>query len=252
MSAATGRAGATADSASRCGCRRPSLRERFGDGPARALLDASSDTVTAIGDWCRDRGRGRLVRPVGLHVRVDGARLRRRRARGRGGRRRARGAATGWSSLTGAEVRARCDSPVPARRADPGLRDAAAGPAGARAAAAAGRARRAGVRALAGAGARGGTVGRRPPARQRARRRRGARVGRRPRAPLPGAAPAADGHLLAHRADRAGAGRDRGARLDRRRVHHRRAHAPALLPHHARRAHPARLGRRPAGLRRRA
>jgi glycine/D-amino acid oxidase-like deaminating enzyme len=32
----------------------PSLRERFGDEPARALLDASSKTVTAIGAWCRD------------------------------------------------------------------------------------------------------------------------------------------------------------------------------------------------------
>ena len=32
------------------------LRARFGDAPARALLDASSDTVVAIGDWCRDNG----------------------------------------------------------------------------------------------------------------------------------------------------------------------------------------------------
>jgi glycine/D-amino acid oxidase-like deaminating enzyme len=30
------------------------VRERFGDAPARALLDASSETVTAIGAWCRD------------------------------------------------------------------------------------------------------------------------------------------------------------------------------------------------------
>jgi glycine/D-amino acid oxidase-like deaminating enzyme len=29
------------------------LRERFGDAPARALLDASSDAVAAVGDWCR-------------------------------------------------------------------------------------------------------------------------------------------------------------------------------------------------------
>jgi glycine/D-amino acid oxidase-like deaminating enzyme len=29
------------------------LRERFGDAPARALLDASSDAVTAVGEWCR-------------------------------------------------------------------------------------------------------------------------------------------------------------------------------------------------------
>ena len=32
------------------------LRARFGDAPARALLDASSDTVVAIGDWCRNNG----------------------------------------------------------------------------------------------------------------------------------------------------------------------------------------------------
>jgi glycine/D-amino acid oxidase-like deaminating enzyme len=30
------------------------VRERFGDAPARALLEASSETVTAIGAWCRD------------------------------------------------------------------------------------------------------------------------------------------------------------------------------------------------------
>jgi glycine/D-amino acid oxidase-like deaminating enzyme len=30
------------------------LRERFGDGPARALLDASSDAVSRVGAWCRD------------------------------------------------------------------------------------------------------------------------------------------------------------------------------------------------------
>jgi glycine/D-amino acid oxidase-like deaminating enzyme len=32
------------------------LRERFGDEGARALLDASSDTVTRVGEWCRDEG----------------------------------------------------------------------------------------------------------------------------------------------------------------------------------------------------
>ena len=34
----------------------PTLRDRFGDGPARALLDASSESVGAIGAWCRDTG----------------------------------------------------------------------------------------------------------------------------------------------------------------------------------------------------
>jgi glycine/D-amino acid oxidase-like deaminating enzyme len=32
----------------------PAIRARFGDEAARALLDASSQTVTAIGSWCRD------------------------------------------------------------------------------------------------------------------------------------------------------------------------------------------------------
>jgi glycine/D-amino acid oxidase-like deaminating enzyme len=32
------------------------LRERFGDAPARALLDASSDTVAKVGAWCRAEG----------------------------------------------------------------------------------------------------------------------------------------------------------------------------------------------------
>jgi glycine/D-amino acid oxidase-like deaminating enzyme len=32
----------------------PALRERFGDRPARELLDASSEAVTAIGAWCGD------------------------------------------------------------------------------------------------------------------------------------------------------------------------------------------------------
>jgi len=32
----------------------PRLRERFGDPPARELLDAAGDTVGAIGAWCRD------------------------------------------------------------------------------------------------------------------------------------------------------------------------------------------------------
>jgi glycine/D-amino acid oxidase-like deaminating enzyme len=31
----------------------PALRRRYGDRPARALLDASSEAVTTIGEWCR-------------------------------------------------------------------------------------------------------------------------------------------------------------------------------------------------------
>ena len=32
------------------------LRERFGDEPARALLDASSDAVSKVGAWCAAEG----------------------------------------------------------------------------------------------------------------------------------------------------------------------------------------------------
>jgi glycine/D-amino acid oxidase-like deaminating enzyme len=34
----------------------PALRERFGDEGARSLLEASSETVTAIGAWCDENG----------------------------------------------------------------------------------------------------------------------------------------------------------------------------------------------------
>ena len=34
--------------------RAPGLRERFGDGPARMLLDASSESVAQIGAWCAE------------------------------------------------------------------------------------------------------------------------------------------------------------------------------------------------------
>jgi glycine/D-amino acid oxidase-like deaminating enzyme len=34
----------------------PALRERFGDRPARALLDAASASVSAIGEWCHTEG----------------------------------------------------------------------------------------------------------------------------------------------------------------------------------------------------
>jgi glycine/D-amino acid oxidase-like deaminating enzyme len=87
----------------------PALRERFGDGPARALLDASSESVTFIGDWCRSQGvdtwfdqSGYLcvsTAPAFDDVGRDGV---------------AAAAALGAPhrvvDLTGAEVRARCDS----------------------------------------------------------------------------------------------------------------------------------------------
>ena len=34
----------------------PALTARFGAGPARAWVDASAETVRAIGDWCEEEG----------------------------------------------------------------------------------------------------------------------------------------------------------------------------------------------------
>ena len=248
-SAATGRAGATAGSASRCGCRRPSLRERFGDEPARALLDASSDTVSKVGAWCAAEGVDAWFDQSG-YMCVSTApafdEVGRGRGRGRGG---AGGARAGGGAVRGGG----------ARRAAPRRASAAAvlipdfatlqpGAPGARPAPAADRARRAGLRALAACAALGPAGARPTPAACSA----GAvvlAVGPAARA-QPRLRIAPHRHLVAHRADRARARRDRRARLDRRRVHDRRPHARPLLPHHARRAHPARLGRRAAGLRR--
>ncbi len=146
------------------------IRERFGDEPARRLLDASSRTVTEIGDWCREQRGGRLVRPVGLHVRVHRPGLRRGRAQRGGGGRGARGAGGGPGAEPGAGERALPLAPVQARRARPRLRHGAARAARARPAAAAGRARGVSVRALAGEGA----CAARGPARRSSRRRTGA------------------------------------------------------------------------------
>ena len=63
-------------------------------------------------------------------------------------------------------------------------------------------------------------------------------------AAVPAAAPLADRDLQPHGDHRAGARPDRGARLDRRRVHHRLAGDGPLLPDDPRRADRLRLGRR--------
>jgi glycine/D-amino acid oxidase-like deaminating enzyme len=89
----------------------PSLRERFGDGPARALLDASSETVSDIGAWCRDNdvdawfdqsgylcvSTGPAFDEVGLTAAEAAAAL---------------GAPDAVQPLTAAEVRERIASPV--------------------------------------------------------------------------------------------------------------------------------------------
>jgi glycine/D-amino acid oxidase-like deaminating enzyme len=87
------------------------IRERFGDEPARALLDASSETVSDIGAWCRDNdvdawfaqsgylgvSTGPAFEDTGLSAVAAAAAL---------------GAPDAVQDLTAAEVRKRVDSPV--------------------------------------------------------------------------------------------------------------------------------------------
>ena len=219
--AGTGRAGATAASARRCGrtCRRwssASARER-----ALEVCRASAESVAAIGAWCEEQGVDAWFTRAG-YVMASTAPAHDARAATRSSpcappRARAR-----------ARRRPRC-APAATRRASaaalfvPRRRDRAARPARARPARAAARARRAvfehsRVRALhAGAD---GVVAETAGGRVRA----GAAV-LAVNAATRGFAAAARppvGHLLAHRADRAGPRRAGGDRLDRRRVRHRR------------------------------
>jgi glycine/D-amino acid oxidase-like deaminating enzyme len=87
----------------------PSLRERFGDGPARALLDASSDSVTFIGDWCAAEGVDAWFDQSG-YMCVSTAPAYDDAGRDAVAAAAALGAADRVVDLTGAEVRARCDS----------------------------------------------------------------------------------------------------------------------------------------------
>jgi glycine/D-amino acid oxidase-like deaminating enzyme len=87
------------------------IRERFGDAPARALLDASSQTVSDIGAWCRDNDvdawfaqSGYLCVSTGPAYEDAGLRAVETAA--------ALGAPDAVQDLTAAEVRERVDSPV--------------------------------------------------------------------------------------------------------------------------------------------
>jgi glycine/D-amino acid oxidase-like deaminating enzyme len=89
----------------------PALRERFGDESARALLDASSETVTAIGAWCRDndvdawfRQSGYLCASTGPAFADAGLEAVRAVA--------ALGKPEAVQDLTAAELRERVDSPA--------------------------------------------------------------------------------------------------------------------------------------------
>jgi glycine/D-amino acid oxidase-like deaminating enzyme len=89
----------------------PALRERFGDEAARSLLDASSETVAAIGAWCDENGvdawfdqSGYLC--VSTGEAFDGAGLDAVEAA------RALGKPGAVRDLSAAEVRERVDSPI--------------------------------------------------------------------------------------------------------------------------------------------
>jgi glycine/D-amino acid oxidase-like deaminating enzyme len=87
----------------------PSLRRRFGDGPARALLDASSDSVTAIGRWCEDEGVDAWFDRSG-YLCVSTAPAYDDAGREAVAAAAALGAPERVVELAGPEVRARCDS----------------------------------------------------------------------------------------------------------------------------------------------
>jgi glycine/D-amino acid oxidase-like deaminating enzyme len=87
----------------------PPLRERFGDGPARALLDASSESVTFIGDWCAAEGVDAWFDQSG-YICVSTAPAFDDAGREAVAAAAALGAPHRVVDLTGAEVRARCDS----------------------------------------------------------------------------------------------------------------------------------------------
>ena len=248
--AATAPAGGTADSASRSGSARRALRERFGDeAGARAArrLERDRDRDRRV---VRGQRRGRLVRPVRATCASRPARpsttwasTRSRPPRRWASRMRCTPCprsrcASAWTRRSSA---AACWCPTSRPCSRRGSRWACA-PGCSSAASRSSRTR--GCVSLDAGGSVAARDGRRVGARQGRRARRGPVRALVPPAPL-----AAVGDLLPHRPHRAGARRARGDRLDRRRVHHRRPHAPPLLPHHARRPDRVRLGRRPARLR---
>jgi glycine/D-amino acid oxidase-like deaminating enzyme len=87
----------------------PSLRERFGDGPARALLDAASDSVTFIGHWCASEDVDAWFGQSG-YMCVSTAPAFDHVGREAVAAAAALGAPHRVVELTGAEVRARCHS----------------------------------------------------------------------------------------------------------------------------------------------
>jgi glycine/D-amino acid oxidase-like deaminating enzyme len=87
------------------------LQARFGDGPARALLEGSSASVTAVGDWCRAEGVEAWFDQSG-YLCVSTAPAFDDVGREAVAAAAALGAPHRVVDLSAEEVRARCDSPV--------------------------------------------------------------------------------------------------------------------------------------------
>ena len=225
------------------------LRRRWGDAGALAVARAAEEAVAGIGRFCEEQGVDAWYRPAGYlqvstaaahdGVWADGARgLPRARRAGRAAaarpRRRSpsaaprRPSAAAPSTPTAATVQpARLALGLRERLLAAGVEVFESSPVRARSATAPD-----GVEARTAGGA---VARRRGGAGDRRRRARAARPAARP----------AHRRLLPHRPHRAGARPARGARLDRRRVHHRQPRPGPLLPHHPRRPDRLRLGRRP-------
>jgi glycine/D-amino acid oxidase-like deaminating enzyme len=90
--------------------RLPALRERLGDAGARAVAEASSESVAAIGAWCREEGVDAWFHQSGYVLAFTAAahQVTGREAIAAAG---AVGAPESVRALSAAEVRARCDSP---------------------------------------------------------------------------------------------------------------------------------------------
>jgi glycine/D-amino acid oxidase-like deaminating enzyme len=87
------------------------IRERFGDAPARALLDASTAAVSAVGDWCRSQDVNAWFDQsgyIGVSTGPAFDAVPRRAARAAA----ALGSPERVVELSAADVRARCASPV--------------------------------------------------------------------------------------------------------------------------------------------
>ncbi len=89
----------------------PTLRRRFGDGPALALARASSDAVNSVGRWCEEQGIDAWFRQAG-YLQVSTTELHDQTTGGVLEAVAELGAEDACQALSSSEVAARCASPV--------------------------------------------------------------------------------------------------------------------------------------------